>query len=442
MISNKHNIIILLILGSFLSYGQNKNTVEKSNGLLLSRFGYTISFYSLSKYDSNVLRLSSGTSDFSSSIYPSLTVSYPFSTSTKVTAQYLFGLEKYISTSILNTNYNSAELKIEHYFSPSWFGQIYGYYLHSNQPDVLTSSSSIYKFETFGQIAGTVKLNWLKSNQSLFALEYTIIQRDYAHLLTLSLTKQKDYQNIIALSWAHQLSAYTFSNIKFGFITNSSNNYNYIYNRQFLDAYITHNIVNGFYLQIEDVIGNLNFNSRKIRPDSTKTRQDVLNMTIIGVKKNITDYLSLRLSYNLIKDFSNDNNRNFLSNSIHLGLQITFGKNSEYQERTDIDQSSLQNSINLDKEILTADQYTNIGYQYILKGNYSKALEYSIKALRLDDNIQQAHINAGIAYYKKSMLKEAISEWQKALKLNPDNIKLVQLLKKAENEVYMKGQTH
>ena len=437
MRSNKPYILFLTVLFSFLSYAQDSNSVIKSSWFL-SKFGYRISLYSLSKFDSNVLRLSSATSDVSSSVYPSITVSYPFSSSTKITAQYFFGLEKYASTSILNTNYNRFGLKIGHYFSPNWFIKVYGFYIHSNQPDILTTSSSIYRFQTFGQISGAVTINWLADQTNLFSLEYSAFNRNYSNFYTISAERQKDFQSFLALSWIHQFSKNTFTNFQTGFISNNSNNSNYVYRRLFLDAYLSYNFGSGYFLQIENVFGNLNFNGRKIRTDSTKTRQDILNMAIVGIKKNITDWLSLKLSYNLIKDFSNDNFRNFSSNSVYLGLQISFGKDIENEPQYNIDQSTLPSNYHFNKDLISAEQLTNIGYQYILKGNYNKALEFSLKAIELNGNIEQAHANAGIAYYKKSMLKEAISEWEKALELNPKNEKLTKLLEKAKNETHIK----
>ena len=137
----------------------------------------------------------------------------------------------------------------------------------------------------------------------------------------------------------------------------------------------------------------------------------------------------------MLKDFSNEPFRDFLSNSINLGIQVSIGKNSDLGEQFSTHNPDLEKNHGLNEVAATAEQLTNAGYQYILKKNYDKALAYSLKAISLDDNIEQAHINAGIAYYKKGMPKYAVEEWKKALQLNPQNIKLQKLLHKAEEEI-------
>ncbi len=426
-------IIIFSFIISFLAFGQNNNLNENSYSFL-NRLGYKISLYSLNKFDSNILRLSSGTADLSTAIYPSLTLAYPFSSRTKITAQYMFGLEKYVSTSFLNTNYNRIGLKLDHYFLPILNGQVYGFYIHSNQPDILTTSSSIYRFATFDQYSGAVKLNWLNSNNNLYSLEYSLIRRNYSHLLTLSLTKQQDITNYIAISFTHKFSIYDLAYIKLGFVNNSSNNFNYDYKRQFIDILFSHKFYPDFELQFENLLSPLKFSGRKIFLDPNTTRQDIINTFMIGLKKKFTDNIYLNLNYYLQKDFSNDQNRQFLSNSIQLGLLVSFGKNTGYEEPNYSDQSDIANSLELNKEIITAERYTNTGYQYLLKADYQKALEYSLKAIALKNNIEQAHINAGVAYYKLGMQKNAVTEWEIALKLNPKNIKLSALIEKAKSE--------
>jgi len=52
----------------------------------------------------------------------------------------------------------------------------------------------------------------------------------------------------------------------------------------------------------------------------------------------------------------------------------------------------------------------------------------------LDSSIAQAHINAGIAYYKKGDIGNAIAQWKIALFLDPYNVKLAGLIEKAERE--------
>ncbi len=437
MNSLKLKLLPIFFLMPLLVYAQDGYYDSKSNNTL-NRFGYKFSLFNLNKYDSNVLKLSSSTSDLSSSIYPAISFSYPFSTDTKVTVQYLFGIEKFVSTSFLNTNFNRVGANLSHYFSPNLEGQISGFYIHSNQPDILTTSSSVYRFATFGQYSGSFKLNWLKSSKTLYSLEYSFIQRNYSHLLTLSLNKQQDNYNYVALSWTYQINQATTASMKLGFIESKSNNLNYKFDRQFLDAFLMHNLGSGFKVQAEDIISSLGFSNRTLSNNPFTTRSDVINNFMIGVKKDFGNNIAFIISYYLQKDFSNEPIRKFLSNTITLGLEFSIRKNSNYVDQNYSNESNTEKGFGLNKEIATAEQLTNTGYQYILKGNYDKALEYSLKALSLDNNIEKANINAGVAYYKKGMKKEAIKYWKKALKLNPNNEKLELIVNKAEAEIIQK----
>lgn len=426
------NILYIFLMTSVLVYGQESNYGSESNSIL-NKFGYQISLLNLNKYDSNILKLSPNTTDFSTGLYPSVAITYPFSANTKLTAQYLFGLEKYASTSFLNTNFNRLGVKLSQYFSPSLSGQISGYYIHSDQPDILTTSSSVYRFATFNQYSTSFKMNWFKSSKTLYSLEFSFIQRNYSHLLTITLDKQRDNYNYIALSWLHQINQTTTASIKLGFINSKSNNLFYGFNRHFFDVSLSHNLGSGFKVQAEDMISSLRFSNRTLTNDPFTTRNDVINTFMIGIKKNFNKNIAMNISYYLQKDFSNEPIRQFISHSINLGIEFVMGKDSYYPDQYYSNELGLglDNNFGLNKEKATVEQLTNTGYQYLLKGNYDKALEYSLKALSLDNNIEQAHINAGISYYKKGMRKEAIIQWESALKLNPQNDRLKSILEKA-----------
>ncbi|MCL4548841.1 MAG: hypothetical protein M1495_09745 [Bacteroidetes bacterium] len=430
------NMFWILLATSMFAYGQDNYYGSDSNNIF-QKLGYRISLLNLNKYDSNILKLSSNTSDFSSGLYPSVAITYPFSVNTKLTAQYLFGLEKYASTSFLNTNFNRFGIKLSKYFSPSLSGQISGYYLNSAQPDILTTSSSVYRFATFNQYSASFKLNWLKNSQTLYSLEYSFIRRNYSHLLTITLDKQRDNYNYIALSWLHQINQSATASIKLGFINSNSNNLFYKFNRQFLAVSLSYNLGAGFKVQAEDMISSLRFSNRMLTNDPFMTRSDVINTFMIGVKKTFNKYIALNVSYYLQKDFSNEPVRRFISHSINLGIEFVMGKDSYYPDQYYLSELGLglDNNFGLNKEKATVEQLTNTGYQYLLKGNYDKALEYSLKALSLDDNIEQAHINAGIAYYKKDEKMLAAAHWKTALILNPGNKKLSELIRKLENEI-------
>lgn len=424
------SILYIFLITSALVYGQKSNYGSESNNIL-DKFGYQISLSNLNRYDSNILKLSSNTSDFSSGLYPSVAITYPFSANTKLTAHYLFGLEKYGSTSFLNTNFNRLGVKLSQYFSPSLNGQISGYYLNFSQPDILTTISSVYRFATFNQYSTSFRLNWLISRKTLYSLEYSFIQRNYSRLLTRTLDKQRDNYNYVALGWLHQINQATTFSLRVGFMKSNSNNVFYKFNRQFLDVSLSYNLGFGFRVQAGDIISSLKFSNRTLTNNPFTTRSDIINTLMIGLKKTFNKNIALNISYYLQKDFSNEPIRQFISHSINLGVEFVLGKdsyntNQHYSNKTDLDKN-----MGINKDVATAEQLTNTGYQYLLEGNYDKALEFSLQALSLDNNIEQAHINAGISYYKKGMKKEAIIQWESALKLNPQNDKLKGILEKA-----------
>jgi tetratricopeptide (TPR) repeat protein len=78
-----------------------------------------------------------------------------------------------------------------------------------------------------------------------------------------------------------------------------------------------------------------------------------------------------------------------------------------------------------------AADLANQGYRALGKQDYETALWYSLQALAIDPRLAQAHTNAGIAYYKKGMLAEAVSHWRESLALEPANDAVRKLLEKA-----------
>ncbi len=150
MKSSTYGIIYVFLTIVVSVYGQQNNLSNDSNNFF-GKFGYEISLLNLNKYDSNVLKYSNGASDFSSAIYPAVEIAYQLSANTKLTAQYLLGLEKYASTSFLNTNNNRLSLHITQYVSPRMSLMVSGYYQNSQQPDLLSTRLSAYKFASLDQ---------------------------------------------------------------------------------------------------------------------------------------------------------------------------------------------------------------------------------------------------------------------------------------------------
>ncbi|HON57471.1 MAG TPA: tetratricopeptide repeat protein, partial [bacterium] len=84
----------------------------------------------------------------------------------------------------------------------------------------------------------------------------------------------------------------------------------------------------------------------------------------------------------------------------------------------------------------------NLGWLYIKKAEYSKALGVYQIVLEIDQNNAMAYNDIGYLYYKKNMLDKAILELNKAIRLNNDreamtyayyHLGLVYLKKKLKN---------
>jgi tetratricopeptide (TPR) repeat protein len=60
-----------------------------------------------------------------------------------------------------------------------------------------------------------------------------------------------------------------------------------------------------------------------------------------------------------------------------------------------------------------------LGAAFYYARQYDQAIELERKTLELDSNFVQAHSNLGAAYVQKSMFKEALAEFEKALVTSP-----------------------
>jgi len=66
----------------------------------------------------------------------------------------------------------------------------------------------------------------------------------------------------------------------------------------------------------------------------------------------------------------------------------------------------------------TADDCFRTGTRFFADGDYDKAIEEYKKAIEIDPNHVNSHLNLGEAYYQKGMYEEAKSEYQYVLRLN------------------------
>jgi len=425
-----HCLVILFLVNATLGLARDHTNTRISSVSFLNRFGYRLSLYNLNRFDSNILRLHSTQPDLYGGIYPSLTIEYPLSMSTKITAMYRFGTERFRSTSFLNTRSHWSLLSLTHRFNPNWAVELYGIFNNSNQPDVTTARSA-YKFASYAQNRNGVKFKWTKSPVTLFAFEYYTHNRFYSGLFINPLIKQKDVLHASALSWFHLFTPETLGYLKIGYQLNMSNNIGYRYSVPFLDAFAQRRIGKSVKLQFLNRLSMRKFEKRPLSTNAFKNRHDIINTVMIGVQKDFSNFISLHSRYYFQKDFSNEPRRQFTDHTFSIGLEISLGKSASLIT-TDAERQIL--SQNVISEQISAEKLANLGYSYLLKRKYNKSLAYSLQAISINPGIAGAHTNTGIAYYKKGMISQAIKEWSLSLALKPNNHKVAILLEKAKKE--------
>jgi tetratricopeptide (TPR) repeat protein len=358
---------------------------------------------------------------------------YRLSPSTKIAGKYQYGIEKFVSTSFLNKSSHWGMLSFSHRFNPQCGVEVYDILERSNQPDVL-NTRSVYTFATYTQNLEGVKIHWAATPATLFTLEYYSHQRFYSGLYIGPHARQEDVFHSAGVSWSDLFTPTTYGVIYVGYHVNTSNNAGYRYSEPFLHAYMLHGIGAGFELQLLERLSARSFSKQRVSNDSAVTRSDVINTIMIGIKKNIGKFFALNARYYFQKEFSNEPLRKFTDHSVTLGLELFFGKSASLPfDKNEDELSFTAMSIRMPGQP-TAQTLTNLGYVYLLKGEYAKSLEYSLKAIALDSSIAETHTNTGIAYYKLGSRAQAIREWELALKISPGNLKVRSLLEKARSE--------
>ncbi|NIA28649.1 MAG: hypothetical protein GWP06_01895 [Actinobacteria bacterium] len=216
-----HFILTILFISCTVGFARNHTNAGIPSVSFINRFGYRLSLYNLNRFDSNILRLRSRQRDLYGGVYPSLTIEYPLSLSTKIVGMYRFGAERFVSTSFLNTRSHWGLLSLTHRFNTRWAAELYSIFNNSNQPDVMTAHSA-FKFASYTQNRNGVKFKWTRSPATLFTFEFYARQRFYSGLLINSLTKQKDILHSAAVSWLHLINPKTLGYIKIGYQLNAS----------------------------------------------------------------------------------------------------------------------------------------------------------------------------------------------------------------------------
>jgi tetratricopeptide (TPR) repeat protein len=71
---------------------------------------------------------------------------------------------------------------------------------------------------------------------------------------------------------------------------------------------------------------------------------------------------------------------------------------------------------------LSIDYNIALAFEFFLARRYDQAIEQGAKTLELDPKYISAYYVRGVAYAKKSMYKEAMAEFERAVSISPDDL--------------------
>ena len=69
---------------------------------------------------------------------------------------------------------------------------------------------------------------------------------------------------------------------------------------------------------------------------------------------------------------------------------------------------------------LAVQELNNKAQEYLSKGDYESAIGRLKSSIDLDDTLYETHYNLGIAYTQAEKYSDAVDEFEKVVKLNPD----------------------
>ncbi len=329
---------------------------------------------------------------------------------------YRAGLERFRTTTLLNTTTQQGELRFFHRLSHRWSGEAFGLIGRSNQPDVLATQPA-RGFATFTENREGLRLSRNDPRGSTFA-ESFVQHRGYGRLLTGS-THQRDTLLSFAAGRWQRIADQSFLGFRVDYLQNQSNNSIYRYREPAVSMSYVHWFPSGLRLDVIQRSRWLGFPSRPVSNNPARMRSDFIAGLIVGVRKELTPDIAATASYGYDKDFSSEPLRRFNDHRVWLGLDFTVGSRAQRRGLAADD-----------AHLLTAAEIANLGYAQIKRGNWNEALRLSLEAIRLDPDLAEAHTNAGICYYELGNHAAAIAEWKISVALRP-NAKVQELLKKA-----------
>lgn len=349
---------------------------------------------------------------------PTLSIRCSTSQNTSVRASFTLAVERFLSNPVLNTTAQQGELRLQHRFSHGWASEAFGAIERSNQPDVITTRSSLNFANFTGRRFGT-GVSHADAHGTTFAEIYTQ-GRKYTRFVDTSTTRQTDTLHALAVGRWWMMSPRTFLGLRADYRQNRSNAALYRYREPVISFTWVRLFDRGVRLDVTPRLRWIAFGSRPVSNDPLRTRSDFIPGVFIAIRKELSAGIAATASYAFDKDFSTEPLRRFNDHRFFAGFDVTLGR----QRRAHVQEAG--------SEIhqLQAAELANRGYAAIRRGDWSEALRLSLAAIQIDPTLPEAHTNAGIAHYKLGDRAAAIREWKQSLALRPDD-KVQRLLDKA-----------
>jgi hypothetical protein len=350
-----------------------------------------------------------GQADASALVRPSLGLRCALTPQTTLGIRYRLGVERYMSTSLLNTASHEGELRLQHRFSPKWTAEAYGAFERSNQPDILSTSPRL-NFANFTERRGGFRVVRRATRGSTF-VEYFAQTRRYNRLITDLSARQSDTLHAFTVGRWWTLTPASFLSLRLDYRQNQSNDPMFRYREPIASVTYSRLFAHGLRIEATPRLRRITFASRPVSDNPSRNRSDVIPGFTLALRKEFAPALAGVASYTFDKDFSSEPLRRFNDHRFFIGVDVTLGHS---RQRPAL--------FSADPEVhpLQAIQLANLGYAEIKRGNWSEALRLSLEAIELDPALPEAHTNAGIAYYKLGDRASAIDAWKRSLALRPD----------------------
>ncbi len=108
-----------------------------------------------------------------------------------------------------------------------------------------------------------------------------------------------------------------------------------------------------------------------------------------------------------------------------LQEDIRYIDQKDLEVKEDLRQHYLSTSQDISEKVLS---YYYQSFEYFSVKEYYKAIELLEKAILLNPYLPQLYVRLGSIYYELELVDMAIKKWEKVLELDPDNVKLKQLI--------------